>query len=143
MQICIQTSNSSLGRSPPSLIPLFILTNCSISGLFFTLTLCRLVFNMITEKASTQHVSIIQCTHAYVCNKSIEPSYTYSNYSYVVYNTSTQFDMLNDIGFIVNVFLFKLKYMQTGSAGRLLRVSIERSLNNNNNNNNKQTDLLQ
>ena len=49
----MDTSISSLGRSPPSLMPLVMLTNESMLGLFFTLGLWRLVFSMMMENDST------------------------------------------------------------------------------------------
>lgn len=47
------TLRSSSGRSPPSLMPLFMAVNLCTEGLSFTLGLCRLVFNMITAKDNT------------------------------------------------------------------------------------------
>ena len=48
-----RTTRTSLGKSCPSLIPLFMTMNRSTSGLSLTLGLCRLVLSMITEKANT------------------------------------------------------------------------------------------
>lgn len=41
------TLSRSSGRSPPSLIPLFMEMNRSTEGLSFTFGLCRLVFSMM------------------------------------------------------------------------------------------------
>lgn len=50
--LCLTLSSSS-GRSPPSLIPLFMEMNLSTGGLSLTLGLCRLVFNMMMANDST------------------------------------------------------------------------------------------
>lgn len=47
------TRSSSSGRSPPSLMPLFMATNLSTVGLSLTLGLCRLVFNMMMANERT------------------------------------------------------------------------------------------
>lgn len=46
----LQTLSRSSGRSPPSLIPLFMEMNRSTVGLSFTFGLWRLVFNMMMAK---------------------------------------------------------------------------------------------
>lgn len=47
------TLSSSSGRSPPSLMPRFMVTNRSAVGLSRTLWLCRLVLSMMIAKDST------------------------------------------------------------------------------------------
>lgn len=49
----ILTLRSSSGRSPPSLMPLFMEINRSTGGLSLTLGLCRLVFSMMIANDST------------------------------------------------------------------------------------------
>lgn len=47
------TLSSSSGRSPPSLMPRFMVTKRSAVGLSRTLWLCRLVLSMMMAKDST------------------------------------------------------------------------------------------
>lgn len=53
----ILTLRSSSGRSPPSLMPLFMEIKRSTGGLSLTFGLCRLVFSMMMANDSTQQVS--------------------------------------------------------------------------------------
>lgn len=47
------TTNSSRGRSPPLLIPLFMVMKFSTVGFSLTLGLCRLVLSMMIANEST------------------------------------------------------------------------------------------